>query len=254
MQTYFIEGIILKHKNFREVDRLITIYTKQYGKLELLSKGSRKIKSKLAGSLEPFFYVKMQIAKGKKIDVITSSEVIKNNKNLASNLEKIALASFIFEVLDNATKVYQKDEKTFQLLIETMGIIDQAREIEKIKSKIIWFFVWRTLDLAGFKPEFDKCLKCKKDFDTEKYFFDYKNGGIICLNCQNKVKNKIAVTSKLINIMKLIYKEDFTHLEDLHIENKISQHFSKITFLFLKYHLEKELKSEKFLKIFKDSQ
>lgn len=253
MQTYFTEGIILKHQNFREADRIITVYTKEHGKLEFISRGSRKIKSKLAGSLEPFFYTKMQIVKGKKIDVIASSEIINNYKSLINNLEKIALTSFLIEILDNLTRINQKDERTYSLLMEVLGIINESVDIKRIRSKITWFFIWRFLSFSGFKPELYKCLKCKKDTDQGFYYFDYGSGGIICSNCQSKVKNKISVSNYLINIIKLIYKKEFNDLFGLKLDNKTSQLLSKITFLYLKYHLEKDLKSERFLKVFKDN-
>ena len=88
MGTYLIQGLILKHKDYREADRLITIYSREYGKITALARGTRKISSKLAGSLEPFTLADFMIARGRNFDTIASLEVIKNFRLLKKKFRK----------------------------------------------------------------------------------------------------------------------------------------------------------------------
>lgn len=247
MSTYFTEGIILKHKDFREADRLLTIYTKDYGKIELIAKGSRKIKSKLAGSLEPFCLARLTLVKGKNFDTITSSEIMKNYLGIKTNFQKIVLANYFVEIIDGLTKIHHRDSRVFDLVKEIFDILDKEKKIESINSFVIWYFAWRFLTHLGYKPELRVCAHCKKTIKPENNYFSLSQGGVICETCNKSIKNKMAISEGAIKVMRIILENDFRNLLLIKISKNLAQEISKITNLFLKYHLEKDLKSERFL-------
>src|SRR3989344_6728626 len=71
------EAIILKKRNFSESDRLLTIFTRDFGKLTVLAKGVRRPKSKKAGHVELGSWCKVFLARGKNLDILTEVEVKK---------------------------------------------------------------------------------------------------------------------------------------------------------------------------------
>ena len=79
MGTYKTRGIIIKRSNYSEADRILTIYTEKLGKIRVNAKGIRKIKSKLAGSLEPFCLTDFVIAEGRNLDIVKKYILWQNN-------------------------------------------------------------------------------------------------------------------------------------------------------------------------------
>jgi len=248
MNTYFTESIILKHKDFREADRILNIYSKNYGKLDVIARGSRKIKSKLAGSLEPFCLVNLNLAKGKSFDTVISSEIIINYNGIKSNLLKYAIANYCAEIIDNLTKPYHRDLKIYKWLNDFFQILDRLSKIENNKSSLVWFFIWNFLSLLGYQPNLYKCAYCKKEIGPKGNLFSFPYGGVACGSC-DKGDNEIVISEDVIKVLRIILRNDYKKLLLIKISQHLAKEISKITDLFLKYHLERDLNSRKFLAI-----
>ena len=91
-------AFVLKRQNFKEYDKLLTVYSEKKGKMEVVAIGARRIQSKLAGHLEPFALIDLIITPGKYRDRVTGSAILKNFDNLKSNFEKVTLASYFNEI------------------------------------------------------------------------------------------------------------------------------------------------------------
>lgn len=126
-RTYATEGIILARRNFGEADRILTIFSKHYGKVRAIAKGVRRITSRKKGSLELFNHARLFLAKGHNLDIITEAE----SKNIFSNwrkdLTKVAVAYHLAEVVARLTPEHQEHKEVFDLLCEaytTLGELD----------------------------------------------------------------------------------------------------------------------------------
>jgi len=115
-KTYKTEGIILKRTNYGEADRILTIFTKHYGKIRVMAKGVRKLSSRKAGSLELFNQSLLFLVKGKNMDLITEAEVVNLFKNWRKDLNKVALAYYFCELVDKLTPDNQPHPLVFELL------------------------------------------------------------------------------------------------------------------------------------------
>ncbi|MBI4652793.1 DNA repair protein RecO [Candidatus Kuenenbacteria bacterium] len=218
-------GIILKRENFRENDRLITIYTRDYGKIETIAYGTRKIKSKLAGHLEPFTLVDLIIVKGKNFDKIIGSRTINSFCNLKFDLIKIKQGAQILKTVDVMTKVHFKDEKIFRLLKETLEMISLKQESARITMKstnqsdyLTYYFILHFLSLLGYTPELYQCVHCKIKIKPFGNVFSFKFGGLLCQKCKplaffKKVRGKeidlnvLNISTNAIKILRLMLKE-----------------------------------------------
>ena len=90
MEIYFMHsskasGIIIKRSNFAEADRILTILTDRLGKIKAIAKGVRKTRSHLAGSLEPYMLVDLQLHEGKTFYIVTGAEIMEEYQNIHSD-------------------------------------------------------------------------------------------------------------------------------------------------------------------------
>ncbi|MBI3289911.1 DNA repair protein RecO [Candidatus Microgenomates bacterium] len=115
-RTYSTEGIILARRNIGEADRLLTIYTKHYGKLKVVAKGIRRTTSRKRGSLELFTQVKFFAIKGKTFDIITEVEVKDNFNQWRRDLLRVGVAYHLTEVVNRLTQENQEHKKVYDLL------------------------------------------------------------------------------------------------------------------------------------------
>lgn len=117
-------AIILARRNIRESDQIISVYTKEKGKLELLARGVKKITSKNSAHLEPFSFVDIDIAPGKGIDHLTKVQPINYFVNIRNDLQKSLAAGYVVSLLDKVLHVGEKDGRIFDLLESWLESID----------------------------------------------------------------------------------------------------------------------------------
>ena len=154
---YRTQGFIIKKTDRGEANQLFTIYTKDFGKLEILGKAIRKIKSKLRGGTELFYLSETEFIQGKTHKTLTDAILIESFPNIRQDLNKLTVAHKISETLDNLIKGEEPDEEIWQLLTETF------EKLNKDKLEIIYYyFLWNLLSILGYQTELYQCLICQK--------------------------------------------------------------------------------------------
>jgi len=215
---YRSQGIVLKKENQGEAEQLFTIYTKDFGKLEILGKAIRKISSKLRAGIDIFYLSEIEFIQGKTYKTLTDAILIENFKNIRKDLKKLNIASKISEVLDNLVKGQEPDQKIWQLLKETFRELDKL-EIGNWKLKIIYYyFFWKLFSILGYQPELYNCPVCQEKLSPEKLYFNLKEGGIICQNCFKKLKSGKELTPEIVKILRIILEKNWSILSKLKIE------------------------------------
>ena len=149
MSTYKTEGVILKRSNYGEADRILTVYTKHYGKIRAIAKGVRKITSRKGGNLELFNHCVLFLAEGRNLDIITEVQVVNSFSRLSPDLEKTASAFYLVELVDQLTPVGQVNRQVFDLLIEGLVQISAGANADE-RGKNINRFEVNLLRLLGF--------------------------------------------------------------------------------------------------------
>jgi DNA repair protein RecO (recombination protein O) len=144
-RSYRTTGIVLRQLDWGEVDRLLTLYTQDRGKLRLIAKGIRRVKSRKVGSLELFNLVEVLVARGENLGIITEVGVLENFNQWRRDLIKVAAAYYFCELIDRLTAEEQINPKIFFLLQEALGGLGK----EELKP-LVRHFEERLLDELGF--------------------------------------------------------------------------------------------------------
>lgn len=144
-RSYKTEGIILKRINLGEADKILTIYTKHYGKIKALAKGVRKITSRKGGNVELFNQVIIFLAKGKNLDILTEVQVVNSFRKWRKDLDKVSTAYYLCELVDKLTPEGQPSQAVFRLLKDSLSKIDQEKRLGLTRA-----FEEKLLEELGF--------------------------------------------------------------------------------------------------------
>ncbi len=125
-RTYKTEGIVLKRRNFGEADRIITLFSKHYGKIVALARGVRRITSRRAASLEPATQAVFFFARGKTWDILTQAQLINSFAAARRNLARVTQTYQILEVTDLLTRDHQPHPEIYDLLVATLIDLNQG--------------------------------------------------------------------------------------------------------------------------------
>lgn len=226
---YRTQGLILKKENQGEADQLFTIYTKDFGKLEILGKAIRKITSKLRQGAEIFYLSEVEFIQGKTYKTLTDAILIEKFKNLRNDLKKLSIVYKISEVLDQMVKGQEPDEKIWHLLNETFNKLNNLSLVISHLSLLYYYFLWNLFSILGYQPELYQCSFCQKKLVPEKLYFSSKEGGIICQNCSSKLKSKEEISPEVVKILRIILKRNWPILKKLKIDSRTEKSVKEIS-------------------------
>ena len=94
-RSYKVEAVVLRHADWGEADRLLVLQTRQLGKLRVVAKGARRIRSRKAGHLEPFTHVRLQLARARDLPIVTQAETVEAYLPLRDDLNKTGYAALV---------------------------------------------------------------------------------------------------------------------------------------------------------------
>lgn len=226
---YRTYGIFLKKENRGEADQLFTIYTKDFGKLDILGKAIRKIKSKLRSGAELFYFSEIEFIQGKTYKTLTDAILIDKFENLRKDLGRLKIAYQIADIFGDLVRGQEFDEKTWDLLTEIFQRLNNQQLTISNQQLIYYYFLWNLFSILGYQPELYNCTFCRKKLVPEKNFFSPKEGGIICNQCKKKMKSITEIQLETIKILRIILKKDLPLLFKLKIEKPYLKFLNTIT-------------------------
>ena len=267
-------GIIIKRMNYGEADRILAILTSDHGKIKAIAKGSRKILSKLGGSLEPFCLVDFIFHEGKSFYIVTSAVVIKHFEKIHTDIDKTSKAFYIGELLDKFLEEKQNHPEVFELFAKcleelekleshprpdrgsTNSLVDSAGvypvggndKIESGNDILISIFSAKILENLGFKPVTQNCLHCQNKLLPEQNYWDDIEGGVICQSCHSKFGHGLPIENDVIKILRLVFSPEFKIGSKININDKYKNQTAAVLENYIEGVLERELKSKKFMK------
>ena len=138
---------MLKKQNYRETDQIITIWTRELGKVRVLARGVRKSSSKLSGSLQDLSWVNFEVTG--KFPTLISASVIRNFRGIHSNLAKVAPACYACELLLKMTADEHPEKRAFDLLIEFLSELSSS-DTEFAAYTMIDIYALNLAEILGF--------------------------------------------------------------------------------------------------------
>ena len=150
IKAYKAEAIVLGRRSIGEADRIITVFTKQYGKKTVIAPGVRKIKSRKSAHLELFTHVLIMLAPGKNFDLVTEAQTIEAFTNIRFKLERISFAYIGLELIHKLTAEGQESYRIFEKLIEYLRLLNNPQSSRKLATSILKLFKQGVLEELGF--------------------------------------------------------------------------------------------------------
>jgi len=146
MRSFKVEGIVIKRSNYSEADRIVTIFTKQNGKIKVKATGVRKITSRRSPHIELLNYCIFGLYQGKNMPALTEVESKESFPSLKKDLRRIGFAYHVCELVDGLCAENQENQDVFMLLGRTLRKLSKEENL----PEIIYEFELELLRLLGF--------------------------------------------------------------------------------------------------------
>ncbi|MEE9399173.1 MAG: DNA repair protein RecO [Dehalococcoidales bacterium] len=242
-RTYQTEAIIIKKTKLGEADRILTLYTPHLGKIQAVAKGVRRPRSKLAGHLELLTHSLVSLARGRNLDTVTGSQTINSFLPLKSDLWLTSCTLYATELVNQFTADHIANYPLFQLLLRTMEQLCQNGK----KELVLRYFELHLLEDVGYRPQLHQCVSCQQPLEPTTNSFCPSAGGMLCPNCSPSQPLSYPLSVNAQKVLRLIQNSDYETVSRLKIDTKLSQELEEVMSGYLKFLLEREVKSASWL-------
>jgi DNA repair protein RecO (recombination protein O) len=147
-RSYTSEGVVLGRKNYGEADRIISVYSRDYGRISLMAKGIRRPKSRKRGHLEIFSLLKFQATSGRGIDLMTEADIVDDFKEIRKSLSRVSLAYYFMEVIGKITHEQEQNIELFDLILSNLDKLKTETKLKELRLD----FILKLLTIMGYWP------------------------------------------------------------------------------------------------------
>ena len=180
MSLYRDEGVVLRTQKLGEADRIVTLLTRENGRVRAVAKGVRRTTSRFGARLEPFSMVDVQLHRGRSLDIVTQVETLAPyGERLVADYPSYTAGQAMLETAERLTEEGEPAVQQFLLLVGGLRTLSRA---EHDSSLVLDAYLLRSLAVAGWAPSFLDCARCGAPGPHRA--FAVAAGGAVCPACR----------------------------------------------------------------------
>ena len=233
---------------------MITLLSREEGKTLAVAKGVKKPRAKLAGALQQFALLDVQLARGRRFDVITQARVLEAFYPLRADFDAYAYACYFAELLDAALEERQPHPQLFDLLGDVLHRLIAGEDAELLAR----YLEINLAAMLGYLPQLAHCAHCgaaltHPDADGRAAWptwvgFSVQQGGAICPACLPNVPGARRIAAGTVQVAGLLLTRGADALAGLQLSDRLRREIAGTFQDYLEYRLERKLHSSRFLK------
>ena len=233
---YRDEGVVLRTQKLGEADRIITLLTRERGRVRAVAKGVRRTTSRFGARLEPFSHVDLQFAEARTLDVITQAETLRPYAaRMGADYGAYTAGTVMLETAERL--VTEEREPAVQQYLLLVGALRAICEAGRPAPQVLDAFLLRSLAVNGYAPSFDACARCGAE--GPHVAFNPSAGGMLCSDC--RVPGSARPAAETVEVLAGLLSGDWdvvTAADPRHLREA-----SGLVAAYLAWHLERGLRS-----------
>ena len=242
-RSYHCEALTLKKFPMGETDLLVTLYTRERGKVRIMARGARRSSSKLVGHFEPLTQVKLFLAQGRDLDYVNQAQVLSGFASLKENLGAITKGLYLAELVDGFGSESNPNESLYHLVIDTLHAI----EADPDSDLPLRFFELHLLQVSGLMPELYRCVECRSSLALGHHRFSPNLGGTLCFDCNPTDARLRPLSLRALKVLRLLHRTRMAELPALTMNAALARELKALLGVTIQYWLDKEIHSNSFL-------
>jgi DNA repair protein RecO (recombination protein O) len=241
LSTYTDEGIVLRRIDYGEADRILTVLTREHGKIGVIARGVRKAPGRMAPHTDLFARSSMQIARGRgQLEVLTQAQRV-GPALPSSDARRIACASLCAELADRVLEGdHPLEPAIYELVADALAACaDAARDP---RAAVAWF-ARRMIDRLGYAPELTVCASCATPLEERPAVFSAAGGGLLCPRCGPSDPGAVDCSVRVIKVLRVIAAGDADLYPRLRLDAETLEVLELVVERELAQHVDRRLRS-----------
>ncbi len=244
----YSDGIILRQTKILGGRRMVTLFSKEFGKISAGTRIDERGKSKAALSMRPFVHGRYEIRELRGNHYINSAEVVRSYYKIGEDVDKFMACSYVLEFLG---KITQEDQPVPRLFDMTCDFFDVMERRKSHFGTLVMAYIVKAVSEIGYEPEIGHCVSCGRERPAAA--FSVKDGGILCEECLRRLNTEresliYEVDFGIVGILRYFLENPFEAFEKLALEENEQKRMKEIMKKYSAYYLDLgDLKSEGFM-------
>ncbi|MFP4958281.1 DNA repair protein RecO [Bacillus subtilis] len=235
------EGIVLRTNDYGETNKIVTLLTREHGKIGVMARGAKKPNSRLSAVSQPFLYGSFLMQKTSGLGTLQQGEMILSMRGIREDLFLTAYAAYIAELVDRGTEEKKSNPYLFEFILESLKQLNEGTDPD-----VITFIVqMKMLGVMGMYPELNHCVHCKSQEGT--FHFSVRDNGFICHRCFEKDPYRIPIKPQTARLLRLFYYFDLSRLGNVSLKEETKAELKQVIDLYYEEYSGLYLKSKRFL-------
>jgi DNA repair protein RecO (recombination protein O) len=246
MPTYTAQALVLHRRSLGEHDRVLTLFTKEHGKISAVAKGSQRATSRLVGATEPFTHVRLLLATGRNLDIITQCEIVNAYPALRTDIERLSRAAYICDLLDVFSHDHDatSSEAVFDLTCAALLLLTQPFEW---LDSVIHAYDIRLLEVLGYAPAIEYCAHCGEPLQEPPFGFSPAAGGALCMRCRHTFLDAFPLPTDTLTALQTLQTASPEALLHYSPPKTVVPHIERALRSFIRFRAERPLRTIEFL-------
>ncbi|GAA0341180.1 DNA repair protein RecO [Bacillus carboniphilus] len=171
------EGIVIRTTPYGETNKIVTLFTREWGKIGVMARGAKKPSSKLSSCTQLFTVGSYLIQMSRGLGTLHQGEASQSMRHLREDIVLTAYAAYIVELVEKATDERKPNPRLYEDLVLTLHYLQEEYDPDIMKV----LFEIKMLPLLGLKPTLNECVNCKEK--QGQFGFSVRENGFLCHRC-----------------------------------------------------------------------
>lgn len=180
MPVICADGIVTRYANYRESDRILSIFTIEHGRLDAKARGCRRPQSPLVNACQPFVFGQFELFTGKDKATINACDIKETFYPIREDYERFSIGSVMLRLCHDAAPENEPNEALFSLLYHSLSFLAYG---ESNPQDLFCCFLVRFLNAIGYRPAITTCAQCGRDLRADAVVRFSPRGGAVCAAC-----------------------------------------------------------------------
>ncbi|WP_078552786.1 DNA repair protein RecO [Bacillus alkalicellulosilyticus] len=235
------EGIVIRTIDYGESNKIITLFTKEYGKIGIMARGAKKPKSRVSAVSQLLVYGSFLFYQSSGLGTLQQGEIIESFREVRNDLFRASYASYVVELTDKLMDERQPNQALFALLCQTLRLLNNDVDGEILMR----IFEMKMLSVAGISPQLDCCSNCGNV--EGEFAFSIQEAGFLCHRCYSKDRHVIKISARAAKLLRQFYYIDLHRLGTISVKKETKQELGLVISAYYDQYSGITLKSKRFL-------
>lgn len=235
------EGIVIRSTAYGESNKIITLFTREFGKIALMARGARKPNSRLSAITQLLSCGQFLFQSSRGLGTLQQGETIHSFKEIKEDLFKTAFSTYLAELLDKGTEEKKVNPYLYELFYQTLNYINEGYDAAVLTN----IFEMKMLQVIGLRPELNQCVNCGSK--EGRFAFSIRENGLLCHRCFEKDPYLLPISQASVKLLRLFYYIDLRRLGSISVKPQTKKELRTVMTMYYDEYSGLYLKSRKFL-------